>query len=124
MKLTEEHLVFENNVRQIFIGQTICSVIYGELKFYADENGPDVNPQPSYKTKYPDIDTLDYSIYFTTENKSIYIFWDNTFVCYGLQAKQIDLTETTNSYEQKWDVSKEKNWFDFIGQKIIDFRVH
>lgn len=122
MKLTE-HIAFENDIRQMFIGQTICSVIYGEVKYY-DENGDNINPKPCYKTKYPDVDTLDHSIYFTMENTSIYIFWDNTFTCYGLKSKQIELTETTNDYEQKWNVSTENKWIDFIGQKITDFKIH
>ena len=107
----------------MFVGQTVCAVIYGELKYFADENGNNINPEPYYKTKYSDIDTLDHSIYFKTDNKTIYVFWDNTFICYGLQSKQLDLTETTNGYEQKWDVSSEQKWLDIIGQKIVDFKI-
>ena len=107
----------------MFVGQTIRAVIYGELKYYADEDGNNINPEPYYKTKYPEIDTLDHSIYFKTDNKTIYVFCDNTFVCYGLLSKQLDLTETTNDYEQKWDVSSDSNWQNLIGQKIVDFKI-
>ena len=107
----------------MFLGQTIRGVIYGELKYYAAENGDDINPEPYYKTKFPDVDTLDHSIYFKTDDKTIYIFWDNTFISYGLQSKQLDLTETTNDYEQKWNVSADAKWIGFIGQKIVDFKI-
>ena len=123
MTLTGKHITYENDCRQMFVGQTICAVIYGELKYFADVNGNNINPEPYYKTKYPDIDTLDHSVYFKTADKTIYVFWDNTFISYGLQSKQVDLTEKTNDYEQKWDVSTENKWFQFIGKKIIDFKI-
>lgn len=74
MTLTDKHITYENDCRQIFVGQVIRAVIYGELKYYADEDGNNINPEPYYKTKYPDIDTLDHSIYFKTDNKTIYVF--------------------------------------------------
>ena len=123
MTITNEHITYENDCRQMFVGQVIRAVIYGELKYYADEDGNNINPKPSYKTKYVEIDTLDHSIYFKTEDKTIYVFWDNTFICYGLQSKQLNLTETTNDYEQKWDVSNDIKWHEFIGQKITDFKI-
>jgi hypothetical protein len=123
MTLTSKHINYKNDCRQMFVGQTIRAVIYGELKYFADENGNNINPLPYYKSKYPDIDTLDHSIYFKTDNKTVYVFWDNTFTCYGLQSKQLDFAATTNHYEQKWDVSSEPKWIDFIGQKIIDFKI-
>ena len=107
----------------MFLGQTICAIIYGEQKYFADEDGNNANPDPYYKTKYPDIDTLDHSIYFKTGDKTIYVFWDNSFISYGHKSKQFDLIETKNDYEQKWDVSEESKWLDFIGQNIIDFRI-
>ena len=123
MTLTDQHINYENNCRQIFLGQTIRGVIYGELKYYADDDGNNTNPEPYYKTKFPDIDTLDHSIYFKTGDKTIYVFWDNTFICYGLQTKQIDLTETTNDYEQKWVVSEDTKWVGVIGQKVVAFKI-
>jgi len=123
MTLTDKHITYENDCRQMFVGQTIRAVIYGELKYFADKDGININPEPYYKTKYSDIDSLDHSIYFKTDNKTIYVFWDNTFISYGLQSTQIDLTETTNDFEQKWDVSTDNKWLDFIGQKIIDFKI-
>ena len=107
----------------MFVAQAIRAVIYGELKYFADEDGKNINPEPSYKTKYSDIDTLDHSIYLKTDDKTIYVFWDNTFISYGLLSRQLDLTEATNDYEQKWDVSSEQKWLDIIGQKIVDFKI-
>lgn len=123
MTLTDKNITYENDCRQIFVGQTIRSVIYGEVKYFADENGNNINPEPYYKTNYPDIDTLDHSIYFKTDDKTIYIFWDNTFIYYGLLSKKNDLTDNTNDYEQKWDVSSDSKWQPFIGQKIVDFKI-
>lgn len=123
MTLTDKHITYENNCRQLFVGQTIRAVIYGELKYFANEQGNNINPEPYYKTKYPDIDTLDHSIYFKTDSNSIYVFWDNTFFSYGLQSKQLDLTDSTNDFEQKWDVSTDLKWLDIIGQNIIDFKI-
>lgn len=123
MTLTDKHITYETGCRQMFVGQTIRAVIYGEVKYFADEDGKNNNVEPYYKTKYPDIDTLDHSIYFKTDNTTICIFWDNTFISYGLKSAQLHLTKSTNDYEQKWDVSEEPKWLDFIGQKIIDFRI-
>ena len=123
MTLTDKHITYENDCRQMFVGHTIRAVIYGELKYFTDEDGNNINPEPYYKTKYPDIDTLDHSIYFKTDSKTIYVFWDNTFFSYGLQSTQLDLTETTNDFEQKWDVSTDIKWLDLIGQNIIDFKI-
>jgi hypothetical protein len=33
------------------------------------------------------------------------------------------LTGTTNDFEQKWDVSTDIKWLDFIGQKIVAFKI-
>lgn len=123
MTLTDKQISYENNCRQMLVGQIIRAVIYGEVKYFIDEDGNDINPEPSYKTKYSDVDTLDYSIYFKTDNKTICVFWDNTFISYGLQSKQLDLIEETNDYEQKWDVSTDVKWLGFIGQKIVDLKI-
>ena len=123
MTLTDKHIAYEKNCRQMFVGQIIRSVVYGELKYFMDENGNNVNPKPMYETKYPDIDTLDYSIYFKTNEKTIQVFWDNTFFCYGLQSRLLELTAEINDYEQKWEVSAERKWADLIGKQITDFKI-
>ena len=122
MVLTDKHTVYESDCHKMFVGQTILGVIYGEIKYYFEDN-ENLDPEPLYSTKYPDIDTLDHSIYFKTNNKTIYVFWDSTFFSYGLLSKEIDLTETTNNYEQKWDVSNQEKWINLIGKKIIDFTI-
>ena len=108
----------------MFIGQVIRKVIYGELKYSSDEEGENINPKPYYKTKYLDIDTLDHSIYFKTDSQTIYVYWDNTFISYGLSSRQIELTESTNDYEQKWDVSSETKWTQVLGHGITDFKIN
>ncbi|KFF04600.1 hypothetical protein [Flavobacterium reichenbachii] len=122
MTLTDKHIIYENDCRKMFVGQTILGIIYGEIKYYFE----DINyndTEPSYLTSYPDIDSLDHSVYFKTNNKTIYVFWDSTFFSYGLSSKEIDLIETPNDYEQKWDVSNEEKWITVIGQKIVDFKI-
>ncbi len=123
MDLTEQHINFELDARIMFIGQTIRGVVYGELE-YIDEEGNNVDPEPYFKTKYPDLDTLDYSVYFKTDFKTIYVTWDNAFVSYGLSSKYKDLNDNSGTYVQKWDVSNEPKWRDLVGQKIVDFNVY
>ncbi|MFH6959989.1 hypothetical protein ACHRV1_21530 [Flavobacterium aquidurense] len=124
MTLSDKHIVYENDCRQMFIGETILGVIYGEINYYnLDEENIIISPEPFYKTKYSDIDSLDYSIYFKTNNKTIYVFWDSTFFSYGLLSEEIDLKEITNDYEQKWDVTNDGKWSKIIGEKIIDFKI-
>jgi hypothetical protein len=35
----------------------------------------------------------------------------------------LDLTNNTNDFEQKWDVSNEVKWKSIIGQIIVDFKI-
>lgn len=121
MILTDEHIVYENNCNKMFVGEIIQGIIYGEIQ-YEDEKS--LTLEPSYGTKYSDIDTLDHSIYFKTINKIICVFWDNTFFSYGLLSKEIDLDKPFNNYEQKWDVSNQEKWINLIGQKIVDFKIN
>ncbi len=124
MILTDEHIVYENNCRKMFVGKIIEGIIYGEINYYnLDDENIVLTPEPFYSTKYLDIDSLDCSIYFKTINKTISVFWDSTFFSYGLLSKEIDLEETPNEYEQKWDVSNDEKWINLIGQKIIDFKI-
>jgi hypothetical protein len=120
--LPEKHHAFEAATREVFIGQTIRGVIYGEVSF-ENEKGDDQLPEPFYKTYYPDIDSLDHSIYFKTDDKTIYVNWDWTFYCFGLAAQLVDFTETTNDYEQKWDVTDQPKWQEVIGDVITDFEI-
>jgi hypothetical protein len=123
MTLTDQHTSYEKKCRQMFIGRIIHGVIYGECKYFVNEEGQNINPKPYYQTCYLDVDTLDHSIYFKTDLNTIYVFWDNTFFCYGLQSQELNFTEKTNSFEQKWDVSNEEKWHQFIGQEIVDFKI-
>jgi hypothetical protein len=122
MNLGIEHIDFEKARRGMFVGCVIRKVIYGEARLSCDEEElPRV--EPTYKTKYADVDTLDYSIYFETDKWTIYVYWDNSFLPYGLSSQIIGLTEETNTYEQRWDVSKEPKWKDIIGHEIVDLKI-
>lgn len=123
VKLTGEQVIYQDNCYSMFVGQMICSVVYGELQYFLDKEGTSIDFQPYYKTKYSDVDTIDYSIYFKTESKTIHVFWDNTFFCYGLLSRLIEMTEKTNNYEQKWEVSNDEKWLSVIGQKITNFKI-
>lgn len=123
MNLTEKHIDYENTCRKMLVGKTISGVIYGEVKYTEDINGNSFKTKPNYKTKFPDIDTLDFSIYLLTEEKTVYFFWDNTFFSYGINSKEIDFTNKTNEYEQQWDVTLNDNWRAFIGCQIVDFEI-
>ena len=37
MNLTDIHINFENESRQLFVGETILSVTYGEVKYFSEE---------------------------------------------------------------------------------------
>jgi hypothetical protein len=123
MTLSEIHKNFENDCRRIIVGQTIEGIIYGELRYSDDEHFQ--SPITSYyKTKFEEIHTIDNSIYFVTDGKAIHITWDNTFECWGLKAESIDFNDTTNSFQQKWDVTMEPMWRDVINNQIIDFKIY
>ena len=123
MNLTDIHINFENESRQLFVGETILSVTYGEVKYFSEEFENLDELKPFYKTKYPEIDSLDHSIYFKTNKRNICTLWDNTFFSYGLKSFQIECIEKSNEFEQKWNVSENENWINIIGQKIIDFKI-
>ena len=123
MTLTEKHIAYANNCRSMFVGQTIRAVMYGEVKIFADAEGLDIKAEPHYNTRYSDVDTVDLSVCFKTDDTNVCVFWDNTFICYGLRSKPLDVSATTNDYEQKWDVSAEQKWASVIGHKIVDFNI-
>lgn len=123
MNLTNKHKDFENESRQLFVGDTILSVTYGEVKYFSDEFDNLNELKPFYKTKYSDIDSLDHSIYFRTNKKNICVFWDDTFFQYGLKSTEIECIEKINEFEQKWNVSENENWINVIGQNITDFEI-
>lgn len=69
MKLSQDHIDFESNLIRM-VGQKLLSVEYLEIN-YKEEN-----PQPSYKTRFNEIDTVDFSIIFRTDKDKIEFYWD------------------------------------------------
>ena len=116
MTHSENHIDFESKCRQI-IGCTVQKVQYAEIDYYPD------SPQPCYKTAYPEIDSIDFSVsLFTSGNNEIEIFWDDDFYPYGVGIR-IDEKSAFNG-NRKWDVSHEQMWEDCIGQRIIEVIIY
>lgn len=114
---------FEEECKKILLGNTIRGIEYGELKCNYDESGNVIEPEPMYFTMYPEVDTLDYSLYIRTDNGFIMITWDNTFVSYGLTMSVLQNNDTITDYEQKWDVTNDEKWGYLIGDCINDFKI-
>lgn len=87
MILTTIHKDFERRFRQV-IGWTIHKVDYTEIDYYPDSS------QPCYKTDYPEIDSVDFSVtLYMTNDRIVEIFWDDEFYFYGIGIK---LNEKSN----------------------------
>ena len=114
MKLTQNHIDFESNLKRL-VGQKVRTVEYLEIN-YEEEN-----PKPYYKTRFNEIDTVDFSIIFQTENDKIEFYWDGQFYQYGIGVRFNEIVEAATG--QKWDVSKNELWQKFVGQKISNVRV-
>ena len=116
MTHSEIHNNFESKCRQI-IGCTVKKVQYAEIDYYPD------NPEPCYKSKYSEIDTVDFSVsLFTSDNGKIEAFWDDEFYSYGVGIK-INEKSVFND-NRKWDVSIDPMWQKCIGQQIIDLNIY
>lgn len=123
MLKTEKQIAYENRCRQLLVGQIIRKVIYGEVNYFLDDKENTGHSEPFYHTNDPEIDTVDYGVYLETDHRSVYLFWDQTFSAYGINAKEVELIKDTNIHEQKWDVSSGTIWKDTIGQRIADIQV-
>jgi len=113
MRLSEKQLEFESYSRQI-IGLRLSLVEYYEVNYKPDD------PQPLNKTKFTEIDTVDYSIILHCDNNRIEITWDGQFYQYGIGIK-VNEKPVFDNY-QSWNVSQSENWRDLIGEKIIDLK--
>ncbi len=112
MKLTKDHIDFENRCRSI-IGLTLVKVEYTELQYEP------TNPKPCYTTRFTNLDTVDFSIYFHTKTGSIIEFyWDGQFFQFGLGVK---INQSSDFHEyQKWNVSNSDLLRKFINTQIVD----
>lgn len=110
------HKDFESKCRQI-IGWTVQKVQYAEIDYYQEI------PQRCYKTVYPEIDTVDFSVILSTsDDNEIEFFWDDEFYAYGVGVKINE--KSVFSGNSKWDVSQEPIWRECIGQKIVDVIIY
>ena len=114
MTLNQEHKDFENFSLRL-VGQKIINVEYAEL----DYNESTI---PYYPTKYKNLDSIDFSIFFHTDkNDLIEIYWDDTFFQYGIGIKINEKSDFSNT--KKWNVTQNELWKKFIGSEIVDVKI-
>ena len=119
MTLDKEHIDFENHCKQL-IGLTIIKVEYAEIA-YNELNGKS-NPEPYYTTLFPNLDSVDFSIFLhTNKDKLVEIYWDGKFFQYGIGIK-INQPSDFSGF-QKWDVSSNDLWKRIIGIKIANISI-
>jgi hypothetical protein len=114
MKLDIIHIDFENHCKRI-IGLKLSSVDYYEVKYNPE------NPTPWYKTKYPEIDSVDFSIVLHFDSDRVEIFWDGQFYQYGIGLSIND--KSVFDGFQTWNVSDSEIWCNVIGEKIVDLNI-
>ena len=114
MKLELEHIDFESNLRKM-VGLTLTNVEYLEINYEPE------NPRPFYKTRFNEIDTINFSIIFQTDKDKIEFYWDGQFYQYGIGVKFN--VESESATGQKWNVSQSELWMKFIGQKTKDVQL-
>jgi hypothetical protein len=111
MNLNQEHIDFESKLKRM-IGLSLHKVEYLEINYEPED------PKPYYKTRFNEIDTIDFSIIFQTDKDKIEFYWDGQFYQYGIGARINEVSEIATG--QKWNVSQTDLWEKFIGQKIIE----
>ena len=115
MTLTSAHIDFENFCRQL-VDLTITKVEYSEIDYEP------TNSKPYYLTQFQDLHSIDFSIYFhTDQNKLIEIYWDGKFYQFGIGIKINEQSDFSGFI--KWDVSETDLWKKFIGATITDTKV-
>lgn len=108
MNLSQEHIDFESKCRSI-IGQTLKEVEYLEIDYQQSET-------PFFKTKFSDIDSIDFSLVFHTDNGSLEFYWDGQFYQYGIGLK-INEPSVFSDYK-KWRMTDNLPW-----KKIIEHQI-
>jgi hypothetical protein len=115
MILTTVHINFEKFCQQL-IGMTITKVEYLEINYEPK------NPKPYYLTKFENLNSVDFSILFhTDDNKFIDIYWDEKFYQYGIGMKINGQSDFSNFI--KWNLSESDLWKKFIGKTITDTKL-
>lgn len=114
MNLTQEHINFENSLQQL-LGLTLLKVEYLEVNYEPE------NPKPFYKTRFEEIDTIDFAIIFQTDKAKVEFYWDGQFFQFGIGVRFNQTSETATG--QKWDVSKNDMWQNLLGQQITNVKL-
>lgn len=115
MKFTQKHIDFEVFSQQL-IGLKVVKVEYAEINYEPE------NPKSFYHTKYPNLDSVDYSVFLHTHaDKLIEIYWDDIFFQFGIGIK-INQPSDFKGFI-KWDVSGNELWNKFIETTITDVKI-
>lgn len=110
MNLTKEQIEFQKK-SETMIGLKLSRVEYLEIDYSPEY------PNPSYKTKFEEIDSLDFSIILHFENRfKVEICWDPEFYSYGIGLKLNTESELSNC--RNWDVTGSELWKKFIGEVV------
>jgi len=118
MKLEQQHIDFENNCKK-FIGIKISKVEYAEIAYHLHDNS---EPKKWFATKFDNIHTVDFCVFLHTQtNDVIEIYWDDTFFQFGIGVK-LNLPSNFSGY-QKWDVTNDALWADYINSEIKDISI-
>lgn len=114
MELSQEHIDFELNLKRM-VGIALNKVEYLEINYDPEK------PKPYFKTRFNEIDTVDFSIIFQTDKGKIEVCWDGQFYQFGIGVRFNQETEIATG--QNWDVSHSNLWGKFIGYKVSDVRL-
>lgn len=115
MKLSQKHIDFET-LSQELIGLKIVKIEYAEINYEPE------NPKSFYHTKYPNLDSVDFSVFLDTDtDKLIEVYWDDIFFQFGISIKINEPSDFKGFI--KWDVSDKELWNKFIGATITDVKI-
>ncbi|MCG8575972.1 MAG: hypothetical protein MI810_13875 [Flavobacteriales bacterium] len=112
MELKTEHLRFENKLKELS-GHVLMNVEYLEIDYQLEE--------PSYKTQYENIHSVDFSILITTNQGHVEFFWDDQFFQYGVGAR-INKPTVFSNYK-KWNINHDGLWSGLVGSTIETIQV-
>jgi hypothetical protein len=117
--LKERHIEFERKCGEI-IGRTIKKVLYEEIKY---DFGNNEVVTPYYKTRFPNVDTIDFAIIFQSDTDFIEIKWDTTFFQYGVTVERVNDFNPEERYGRIWEVSVNGLWKPNLYCTIIDVSI-
>jgi len=120
MILSHQHRAFEILCKQL-IGQSVSKIEYAEIDY--DKLSDHPFSKPHYFTHFPNIDSIDFSIFFHMKsNDLVEIHWGDEFIQYGIGIKINQPSDFTGF--KKWDVSNNDIWSKIMGNSIINLKVN